>query len=181
MNLHDKVNQILTLETPNELITKMGYYNANIGEKALQHFIESKNMFTWIKLGYFDFTHDSISFANALARLLDIDISEELTKVHKDLEKIASMVSPYIFVDTHKKRQTRPIYIRRSITIEKEQILFIGEENFYLYIGGIIQSHYKDNKGYLPVWGNIEKYIYHHSDGKIYVFDINGNFIKEQS
>lgn len=179
MNLHDKVNQVLTLENPNELITKMGYYNTKIGKKALQNFIESKDMFTWIKSGYFDFTHDSISFAKALARFVDMDISKELTKVNENIEKIASMHSPYIFVDTHKKRQTRQIYIRRTITMKKEQILLIGEENFYLYIGRIIQGHYRDNKGYLPVWGNIEKYFYHHSDGKIYLFDINGNFVKE--
>jgi len=46
-------------------------------------------------------------------------------------------------------------------------------------ISGIVKKHFKEKNGKLPIWGDIVNYVYHHSDGKAYVFSPNGTLDKD--
>ena len=37
-----------------------------------------------------------------------------------------------------------------------------------------------NTKGELPMWDNIVNYAYHHKDGKVYVFDTDGNLTEQE-
>jgi len=43
----------------------------------------------------------------------------------------------------------------------------------------LIRKHYAVHKGELPVFGKITHYLYSHTDGKTYIFTIEGKLVDE--
>ncbi len=185
MKLHNKIKQQYTTNTLDTLVVMIGYRSIKKGRKTLQSFLDSKSIYGWIKSGYFDMKYDSHSFVEELAHVLHVDISKELKEACHRLELVSSMKSPYIFVDTNFKRRTEPIHIlgatvgHRIIVVKKEDLLFKNEYEVLEIIGNRVKKHFLHKKGYLAVWGQIKQYVYHHHNGKTYLFDSNGVVKKE--
>lgn len=169
-----------------KLLEKMGYNNLRRGQKTLQEFLIIDDIYLWLKAGYFDMKYDSESFLESLLTTLEIyDLSskDEIQKYKVHLNSIKEMNQPYIFIDTNFNE--RSLYfswgfmVPRTITIDKELIIYKSKDDIFGIIGETIKDHYCLSDGRIGLWGIIDHYDFHCADGSISTFDTNGKFIKD--
>ena len=67
----------------------------------------------------------------------------------------------------------------RNLILPMEELIFKSEDEVFRIISFIVTQHYKNSDGKIGIWGTTINYIYHHSGGKAYIFDINGNRIND--
>ena len=102
-------------------------------------------------------------------------------------KEIRSFEKCYIFVNTNFKRKNKPIFAlafmenRRHLAIPKEKFAFKNDDEIFALVSQIVQQHYRETKGKLPLWGKINNYFYHHKDGKVYTFDRSGTMIENSN
>ena len=188
MTLHKQITQKLEQVSHDELLRTMGYHNLKIGHKTLQKFLDTDTIYLWLKKGNFDMKYSSEKFLQHLLETLDLtSIGEDELKQHKrHLDAIAAMRNtPYVFIDTHFKRESQPIFVlacmegKRNIKIDKELLVYKNEMEILEEIGKIIQQHYLAHEGRLDLWGEIYTYVYHHSDGNKYIFNPDGTLLED--
>ena len=103
--------------------------------------------------------------------------TKEEIEMKKELVKFKDS---YIFVNTNFKRASQPIFAlafcesQRNIAFDKNKFIFKNDNEIFILVSDIIQEHFRITKGKIGIWGDIVNYVYHHSDGETYVFDING-------
>ena len=183
MNLLYTIKQTLEQTNHDELLRTMGYHNLKAGHKTLQKFLETDDIYLFLKNGSFDMKYNSEAFLKALLKALDLTSvgKDELKQYNKRLDAIRAMRNrPYIFIDTHFKRANQPIFSlafmegRRNIGIDKELLVFKSESEILEIIGSIVKNHYISSDGKLPLWGKIFTYIYHNTDSKKFIFNPDG-------
>ncbi len=188
MTIHQQIKEKLIIHSEDEILTKMGYYNLKTGRETLQKFLDSKDIYHWLKCGNFDMKYGSRAFLEKLTEVLTLPneaIKEEIerAKVHQD--RISAMRNPSVYVDTHFKRKNEPVFAlammesKRRIKIDKEWVLDMNLEEVLESIGGIIREHYAGAEGKLPIWGKIYSYCYCHIDESRYIFDTEGSLAKD--
>ena len=102
-------------------------------------------------------------------------------------KEIRSFEKCYIFVNTNFKRKNEPIFAlafmenRRHLSVPKEKFTFKNDDEIFALVSQIVQRHYEETKGELPLWEKIDNYFYHHKDGKVYTFDRSGTMIKNSN
>ena len=100
-------------------------------------------------------------------------------------KELAKFKNSYIFVNTNFKRKSEPIFAlafcesKRNITLDKNNLIFKSDDKIFATISNIVKQHHNNTKGTISIWGDIVNYVYHHSDGEVYVFDISGEQIKD--
>ncbi len=189
MTIHQQIKEKLADSSQDEILKKLGYNNLEMGIKTLQKLIDSEDIYHWLKNGNFDMKYSSEAFLRRVTEVLDIsleDLDEEIKRSKVHLEKIAAMQDPYIYIDTHFKRQNEPIFAlammerRRHISVDKEWIVDMDLEEVLESIVILVKEHYIENEGKLPLWGKIYTYLYQHTDGSRYVFGRDGD-LKEDT
>ena len=111
------------------------------------------------------------------------EYTQEELEIRIELEKFKDS---YIFVNTNFKRKSEPIFAlafceaRRNIGLNKTGLIFKTDKEIFQIISKVIKEHYIDSDGNIGIWGDIANYVYHHSDGESYIFDIDGNLIKNE-
>ena len=86
MKLHKHINKKLLEVSHEEVIRKMGYGSLKIGLKTLNDFLLCKNVYVWLKYGYYDLKYTSESFVWKLVEVLDIpndDGNQDIEKAKK--------------------------------------------------------------------------------------------------
>ena len=89
-------------------------------------------------------------------------------------------MTPYIFVDTGFKREGQTIISmaamepKRRIALDTEEIALLPLDAVLEKVVNIVRTHYRESGGSLPLWGEIEYYLYHHIDGRDYQFRPDG-------
>jgi hypothetical protein len=165
------------------LLKTMGYHNPRAGRKTLESFLRAPSIYTWLKEGHFDFKYDSETFLGRLAQILEIPadgLKEESRKDQERLSAIAVLQQPSIFVNTRFRRKNEPSFalalreVKRNLPIDKEAVYEMSDEVLQKYIGSIVQDHYAQNDGKLPLWGTIRNYLYRHTDGRKLLFGPDG-------
>ena len=166
-----------------EILKKMGYHNKEAGKQRLDSLLKSYNLYDWLKAGGFDMKYSSEAFLKKLIEVLGIenaDADKEIEEYRGRMDAISKMAHPYIYIDTHFRRQSQPIFVlafmegKRRIKIDKEELYGKSLEEVLESISLIIRNHYEESGGSLPVWGKIYTYAYHHTDGSSYIFDTDG-------
>ena len=189
MNLLYVINQALKQTTFDELLRTMGYHNLQAGHKTLQKFLDTNDIYLFLKKGSYDIKFNSEEFLQQLLKALDLtsEGNDEITQYKRRLNAIGAMRNtPYIFIDTNFKRACQPIFAlacmegRRNIKIDKELLVFKSENEVLDMIGDIVKNHYISSNGKLPLWGKVYNYIYHHTDGSKYIFDTDGTLSHNQ-
>lgn len=91
---------------------------------------------------------------------------------------------PFIFVDTGFKRTTQPIFALAFM--ESHRRLPVSQEVNALPVGDrtpriqrVIQQHFQDTDGQLPMWGSIQRYKYFLAEGEAMIFDVDGTVLPE--
>ena len=131
--------------------------------------------------------YNSEEFLYKLAETVGLseEMQKHLHRYRKRLDAIAKMSQPSIFIDTHFKRNSEPIFVlalmegRRRIFIDKEVLVYKRLDEALNDIGSIVKKHYRDSEGSLKMWGKIERYVYHHTDEAVYIFDKDGRIMEE--
>ena len=109
------------------------------------------------------------------------EYTQEEIQIQKELTRFKDC---YIFVNTNFKRKNEPIFAlafceyQRNITLDKNDLLCKNDEEIFTYISQIVQEHYSQTEGKIGIWGDIVNYVYHHYDGKTYLFDRDGTQIE---
>ena len=183
MNLIYAINQALEQTNHDELLKTMGYYNLKTGQKTLLKFINTDSIYLWLKHGNYDMKFNSEEFLQHLLKALDLTSvgNDELKQYNRRLDALRAMRNtPYIFIDTHFKRASQPIFAlafmegRRNIGIDKELLVFKSEKEILKIVGSIARNHYISSNGKLQLWGEIYTYVYHDTDGKKFIFNPDG-------
>jgi len=183
IKLQEKLNSLSKDEIYN-VIDKLKYKGSY--NKALEKIESLKNdsLKKYLEKPHFDFYYSSKEFLYKLTEILGLNvekIKKEVKEIDDYLTKISKLPQPYIFVDTNFKRANQPIFALafmegvRRIKINKEEVYNKPLEEVLKNISEFVKKHYKENQGKLPMWGKIHNYVYHHIDGKSYIFDKDGN------
>ena len=183
MTLHTQIIEKLRHLSHNELLKTMGYHNLKAGHKTLKQFLDTADIYLWLKNGNYDLKYNSEQFLKQLLKALNLTSAgnDVLKQYNKRLDAISAMRNtPYIYIDTHFKRASQPIFAlafmesKRNIRLDKEQLLFKSEKETLKIVGDIVKKHYLSSNGKLQLWGEIFTYIYHNTDGKKFVFNPDG-------
>jgi hypothetical protein len=170
-----------------EVVAKeLGYKSKAKGAKSLQKFLDTKNLSFWLQSGFYDFKYRAIEFYENLAKLYGItkeEIAQDLKNAKLYKQEYDSFNRSYIFVNTNFRRKNEPIFVlsilelQRRLILKRENLMFKSDKEIFKKISKFVRRHYKSKGGKLVIWGEIENYQYHHRDGKVYLFDVVGNYI----
>jgi len=188
MKIEKIIKSKLTTIPKSEILNKLGYSSSKKALEALDKFISSEDLYSWLHSGYFDFKYTALSFFKKLCEIINIDKNIvdnaflEDKKYHTELEKFKDS---YIYVNTNFKRKSEPIFAlallesKRRIQIKAEKLILKTDEQILEIVAKLIVSHYKETKGNIGIWGNIVNYVYHHYDNKTYTFNTKGKLIED--
>jgi hypothetical protein len=166
-----------------QVLKRMGYNSMKNGMNTLNQFLACTDCFTWLSSSNYDFHCTSKEFLEKLCTALDVepklyqDAISNYAQIEDELRKTRGC---YVFVDTNFRRTTQPIFAlafmegSRRLSPDKKSIMFKTKKHILKSISKMVRKHYLANNGELQMWGKIENYVYHHFDGKQYVFDSNG-------
>lgn len=187
-NLLNEIKEKLAQADTKHVLKRMGYQSMRNGMKTLNKFLSSTDCYSWLNSPHYDFYCTSKEFFERLCKALKVepklyqDEIDYYVRIDKELEKIQGC---YVFVNTNFKRANQPIFAlafmerSRSLHLNRESMMFKSKEDIFSSITKMVREHYAEKKGALRMWGKIENYIYHHYDGKAYVFDAKGNLLTD--
>ncbi len=181
VKLLDQIKNRLENAEKESIVKSLGYNNKKNGLKRLGTLISTKNIEEWLKKNGYDFCHSNESFLLKLCDILEFDKADYLkpiTKISDRLNAIDRMPNPYIFINTNFKRENQPIFAlafmerERKIYIDKVKV-FDSRDDGLSMAKKLVQEHYQETQGVIPMWGTIDNYIYH-TNNKKYIINKNG-------
>lgn len=188
MALLQQIKKQLTNISNKEVVKKMGYSNIEVGIKTLQSLLDEQDIYTWLKDSHYDFRYTSKEFIKKLCHTLeisDIDYVLLLDTYAQRIKNINLEESSYVYINTNFKRKGEPVFAlalmegRRRINIDKELLFDMNLTQAITYASEIVKTHYKENKGTLPLWGTIQNYIFNYKNQEKVSIDINGYLTKD--
>jgi hypothetical protein len=188
MKLHKIIKQKLTEQSQDSVIKQMGYSSLKVGSKTLKAFLNTKNVYEWLKEGYYDLKYASEPFVWKLVEVLGIPYNTarvDIEKAKKRYWVLSDMKDPYLRAETNFKRNGEFIFAlmfassKSRIYIHKESLVYKSDEDTFQRLREMIQKHYKAFDGKLPIFGKITHYLYDHIDGKKYKFSVEGELLEE--
>jgi len=170
----------MIIENKNALCKKLGYNNLALCLEKL-YFLEKNGIEEFLKFKFkYDFVLPSELF---LKRVIELYGSSEDMKNFEEVREKLSRKPGRLFINTNFKRKSEPIFVlafmegKRNILIERKEFKDKNEE--LKFVKSFIKRHYEENKGVLPLWGEIQNYVYEsESFDKKLVFDVEGDIIK---
>lgn len=156
-----------------DILHDLGYAPKNI-KKALQRLENAlQDPYLGVCSGSYDFVFSDSEFLRKLIARLGIAIDEqELSAFIEDGCRYAILQSPFVSVQTDFVRQGQSLLTLGAmhswlrIRLPKNWVYFDRSE-LDMHLNEVIENHYSQNDGKLPMWGNITGYKYHAPDGTI--------------
>jgi hypothetical protein len=188
MYINSLMKEKLQDKDKTDIVKQMGYHSVSKGIESLDKLL-SKGFYDFMLQGMYDFKYTAEPFIRKLCKVLEIDdklIDKEIKKAKAIKAEKESWAHTYIYVNTNFHRAQQQIFVlallegTRRIRLKEEHLLFKSDEYVFKKVSEAVQTHYRDNDGKLPIWGRIANYVYHHKDGKTYVFDTNGKLTDEE-
>ena len=154
--------------------------------KIIKSFLISKDLYSWVHSGYYDFKYTPKQFLRKICLVFELDyknIESDLKKQEIYYDEIKRVQQNYIFVNTNFKRKNEPIFTlallesRRRIKLNEKRFVFKTKEESLDIVSLIVQEHFQIHNGNLSIWGKVVNYIYYHNAEK-FTFSYNGKIIK---
>ncbi|MBE0470838.1 MAG: hypothetical protein IBX55_15190 [Methyloprofundus sp.] len=181
--LREQLEQSLAGRDLNDLAKNLGYARTDAFINHIQNHILS-DAYLGLNSTHFDkryFTKELwqklVVELNIPKSLLD-EVVEELEQSIKAYERHR----PYLNIQTDfdLNKNSQPLFALSGL-VSRFKYIKIDFQHFkpdkkqmFQYLSKLIRSHFNDTGGKLSFWGNIQNYDYHHSDGSVMHFDING-------
>jgi len=186
MSTYKLIKKRVQFSEVEKLSKELGYSSTKKATKIIESFLDSKDIYSWLHLGYYDFKYTSEEFLKKLCCIFDVDyrhVENELKKEDIYYKEVARVQKNYIFVNTNFKRKNEPIFAlaclehTRKIYLEAKEIVFKTKDEVLKIVSQTVQKHYKQSGAKLPLWGKISSYVYHQDD-EIFTFSTDGKIIK---
>jgi len=183
MKIENIVKSKINIASKHKITSQLGYSSDKKALTALDKFLKSKDLHTWLHSGYFDFKYTATDLFKKLCEILEIDnkiVDKALFEDKRYQVELERFRYSYIFVYTNFKRKCEPIHVlavlesQRRLRVPRENLLFKTEEEVLNVVKDFIIKQHFESKGDVGVWGKAINYIFHHNNNK-YVFDTNGN------
>lgn len=176
------------------LAKKIGYPNHELHKGALRlKEMRSKPLLGLDDEEYFDGTfgvrtiiEKLLAYFNA-SEEITIDAEQSINVIFEDIERHKqerSSVCNTIYINTDFKRNNEPVFVLAMLN-HKRYISNFGSlydlplEEQINAVSKIVQEHYVESKGVLPIWGKIQNYHYKYDHNKpSLVFDTQGKVIQ---
>ena len=187
MKLHKEIKRKLAAQSQDSVIKEMGYGSLKVGRKTLKAFLNTKNVYEWLKEGHYDLKYASEPFVWKLVEVLGIprDIASiDIDKAKKRYQVLLAIKNPYLRAETNFRRNGESIFVlmflsgKRNISVHKESLVYKTDKDIFRNLGTLIRKHYEEYKGELPVLGKITHYVYDHTDGDTYKFTTEGKLFR---
>lgn len=165
---------------------QLGYQCSEKLETHLNKIIDQE--FLGLNSGYYDFKYGTRELIKAL--ILPLGLSEKLVEAcFNEVDQginLYNRKAPYIYIKTDFsiKNNTMPIFAlaflhcKRLIRIPYE-VFDADREEMLPYVSDFAREHYQKSGGKVEFWGNIEVYHYHHCDGSVAYFSVDGEMKPE--
>lgn len=139
----------------------------------------------------FPFIKSGTLFAKSLGVALGIDpevMDATITQIKQELEEQANRFIPRIFVETHFKRASQPLFALaacehfRRPNLDKQTLTIYFQANEaekIQLIGRFVKEHYADCQGDLGIWGSIDHYVCTFAPERAWAFRPDGSLVKE--
>jgi len=135
--------------------------------------------------GGFDLRYSTPEFLVALCKVAGIDEQEARQRVrhlHNGISEDWHAFKPYLWVNTHFKRSSQPIFALAAM--EGRRYLSFPEGFWRLPIAEQlgeaqrkVHAHMADTEGTLPMWGDIHEYWFFYEPEKAYVLSTRGDVL----
>ncbi len=162
MKLHKIIKQKLAEQLQDTVIKQMGYGSLKVGRETLKAFINSKNVYEWLKHGHYDLKYASEPFVWKLVEVLGIprDIASlDIEKAKKRYQAFSEMKDPYLRAETNFRRNGQSFIslmlgsARSRVSIHKESLVYKTDKDIFDNVGKMIRKHYMSAyelfKGYI--------------------------------
>lgn len=187
-NIYDEIKERVEKLSKEKVAKQLGYNSPKHGIKAIDKFLSYDDLYSWLyESGFYDFKYNSKMLLKKICNVVGIDkeeIEKELQKQIAHKKELDKFKYSYIFVNTNFIRKNEPIFAlafcepKRRIKINPKEFAHKSDEEIFQMISQMVVKHYNRTNGILPLWGKIVNYVYHHCDGKAYIFDPNGRRIE---
>jgi len=185
MNIYSKLKNKIKLCSRDQIVKELEYNSPQRGLQTLDSFLKSKDVYTWLHSGNYDFKYTADQFLKKICILMNVSkdiLDHEIKNQSKYYNELTRIKDNYIFVNTNFKRNSEPLFMlacsesKRRIRLNTKEYTFLSDSEVINLVSNIVKQHYIENDGKLFVWGCIDTYIYHHNN-KIFTFDIDGTKI----
>lgn len=171
-------------KTPVEILKAMGYQKPTQQTiERLESVMASKRL--GLEHGGFDLKYSTPEFLGALCKVAGIDEQEARQRVrhlHNGVSEDWHAFKPYLWVNTHFKRRSQPIFALAAM--ESRRYLSFPEGFWRLPIAEQlgeaqrkVHTHMADTEGTLPMWGDIDEYWFFYEPETAYVLSTSGDVL----
>lgn len=137
----------------------------------------------------FDFRYSGADFLRALCRQLDLPpepVEAEINRVQNELKAETTAFKPYLWVDTHFRRTTQPLFALAAC--ESQRYLPLDwrlpqrpEAEQLATVRALIDKHWQATKGDLGIWGQIQVYWYYYAEEQYWLLSPKGEWLDEDT
>ncbi|PPK50052.1 hypothetical protein [Marinobacter persicus] len=162
-------------KTPHEILKAMGYpHPSEKNMHRLENVLTSKTL--GLKDGGFDLKYSTPEFLVALskvARLDEQEVRQRIGNINQDVSDDWQAFKPYIWVDTHFKRTTQPLFALaacesfRYVSFPKG-FWQLSLEQQLAKAQTLVREHMAETDGTLKMWGDIQEYWFFYEPRKAY-------------
>ena len=92
----------------------------------------------------------------------------------------------YLYIDTNFKRKSESIFVLAFMEYKRRvnykdigNLYFQSDSEILNMVSKFVKEDYFTCNGQIKIWGNIISYNWHHVDGKVYIFNTNGDYISK--
>ena len=117
MTLIERLKKRLLKSDEDAVLKKMGYASPKKARHRLESLLESPDIKSWLASGGYDFRYDGRGFLRKLWEVLELppdSLEKEISRIDEKAVALAKMRQPYIFIDTHFRRKSEPIFVPLS-------------------------------------------------------------------
>ena len=136
---------------------------------------------------HFDFRYSGADFLRALCRQLDLPpetVEAEISRVQRESMAELKAFKPFLWVDTHFKRQNQPLFALAACESQRYlplhwQLPQQSRANQLATVRTLIDKHWQSTQGNLGIWGETQEYWYFYADEQYWRFSPQGDWLDE--
>ena len=185
--LQKQMNDRIQKHDTHNVLKEMGYSSTAIDKANTRLANLLADPLLGVGSGGYDFKYSNREFLIVLCRILDINsnLVDMFLKDSKELAiRKAKAYRSHIFIDTGFKRTTQSIFVlafmgsKRNISFSIEECILPKMQQIEI-ASNKARVHYKESKGSLKLWGDIDRYVFQCEENIRIIIDKDGEIIKD--